>query len=122
MGRKKTFPMFQKMGHWRPRWRAASAWLGDEGGGKSTRSAGTPMKDCVMALPVGLSIFVPKARLCRSGKRLAGKHEPACCSCDGDGVGGDGEHCDDAVVVLRSDCAIVRMSRIEKLEKPAENL
>lgn len=57
MGRKKTLPMLQKMGHWRPRWRAAAAWPGDEGGGKSTRSAGTPMKDCVMALPCGVLVW-----------------------------------------------------------------
>ena len=51
IGRKKTLPTAQKVGHCRPRWRAAAACCGEEGGGKSTRRAGTPMKDWVIALP-----------------------------------------------------------------------
>ena len=51
MGRKKTLPTDQKVGHWRPRWRAAAGWEGEVGGGKSTRRAGTPMKDWVIAFP-----------------------------------------------------------------------
>lgn len=51
MGRKNWLPTVQQRGHWRPSRRARDLWSGELGGGKSTRSAGTVMKDWVMALP-----------------------------------------------------------------------
>jgi len=51
MGRKNWLPTVQQRGHWRPRSWARELWEGEEGGGKSTRRAGTVIQDWVIALP-----------------------------------------------------------------------